>query len=109
MRIAFRLGEADLDLELSIAGADCTVADVATALADGPLRPDGMSVGEHAHRPACEGGRFPQRRKGTSSGPVPFDSRSEAPGLCSGPLNTAGGPNRFLSIPFRTEPIALLS
>src|SRR5436190_14148362 len=40
MRIAFRLGEVDLDLELSIAGADCTVADVATALADGPVRPD---------------------------------------------------------------------
>src|SRR4051812_46300458 len=31
MRIAFRLGEADLDLELAIAGDDCTVGDVARA------------------------------------------------------------------------------
>src|SRR5947207_9930597 len=37
MRIAFRLGEADLDLELAIASTDSTVADVASALADGPL------------------------------------------------------------------------
>jgi S-DNA-T family DNA segregation ATPase FtsK/SpoIIIE len=40
MRIAFRLGEADLDLDLALAAGEATVADVATALADGPLRPD---------------------------------------------------------------------
>ena len=40
MRIAFRLGEADLDLDVVLAGGDAVVADVVTALADGPVRPE---------------------------------------------------------------------
>src|SRR2546423_7264444 len=40
MRIAFRVGEADLDLDVALAGGDPIVADVVTALADGPVRPD---------------------------------------------------------------------
>src|SRR5438270_513616 len=40
MRIAFRVGEADLDLDVVLAGGDPVVADVVTALADGPVRPE---------------------------------------------------------------------
>ena len=40
MRIALRLGEAELDLELVLGGGDAVVADVVTALADGPVRPE---------------------------------------------------------------------
>ena len=54
MRIAFRLGEADLDLELAIASTDSTdstVADVASALADGPLPAE---VGQQRLAVGCE-------------------------------------------------------
>src|SRR5437763_5265080 len=40
MRIAFRVGEADLDLDVVLAGGDPVVADVVMALADGPVRPE---------------------------------------------------------------------